>query len=211
MPAGHTPIGDRLYLFSIAAGAQHTAACTIDAHGEQPLVTGTFALRPGLTVRFYVQQGATLAVNIGHRNPDTPNEYYNSNALEAISTGVANATESYTGPIACPDYTLRKMHKSTSGPLGGRWSNFIDERSVRDYTSLERYIDARPASTDIITIRNRVGKSALTLSEIISLLPPAYTEIRCCFCRSSQLPWKTSPKEFVSGAARPAHKGGGVY
>jgi hypothetical protein len=125
MPAGHQPIGERLYLFSSNAGQRTTAECTIDAHGEQTLISGEFALPANVTVRFYVEQGAALAAHLGRRNIGTPTEYAYSNSLEAIATGAATEDEHFTGPGNCPNYNLRKIQKSNTGILGGQWSNYV--------------------------------------------------------------------------------------
>jgi hypothetical protein len=85
----------------------------------------------------------------------------------------------------------------------------LDERFNHDYTSVERFIDANGASSDIITIRNRAAKMAITLREVVAMLPPGYVEIRCCFCRSPQAFWQASaPNRQVTGSAKP---GGGHY
>ena len=213
MPAGHQALGEQLYIFSSNLGVPTSHTCTIDAHGEQTLTSTTFTLRMGMTVRFYVEQGAPLAAHQGRANIGLPTEYKYTNSLQAIARGVANevAADTVVGGAACPNYNLSKIHKSTVGSRAGKaWSNWIGERFEHDYTSVERFIDANAGASDIITIRNRFGSSSITLETLIAALPAHYTEVRCCFCRSAQISLiqPSRPARQVSGAARP---GGGVY
>jgi hypothetical protein len=212
MPGGHRALGEYLYTFSANGGVPTSHACTIDAHGEQTLTSRTFRLRPGTTVRFYVEQGAPLAELQGRANIGLPTEYRYTNAVEAVARGVAIEVyaDTVVGGGECPNYSLSKLQKSTTGTaLGKELSNFIGDRFEHGYTDLERFIDANAGTSDIITIRNRFKKSSITLQELIAALPAHYTEVRCCFCRTAQAPWQTSrPARQITGAARP---NGGVY
>lgn len=217
MAAGKQAVGNRLYVFSSNGGAKTTAACVIDAHGEQKLFGNGFQLQAGQRVVFYVEQGAAMKYHNGVVSFNNPGQNFSyTNALEAIATGRATEESHVDGPGNCPDYNLTKIQKSSTGLLNGAWSNFIGERSDVTYSSLEKFIDYYPNCCDVVTIRNR-GALAITLGEVIAELTQngyPYTEFRCSFCRSRQLGalWQPSaPNRHVTGSKRPNALGGGRY
>jgi len=185
--------------------------CVIDAHGEQTLFGGKFDLAAGQKVVFYVPQGTDLGCYKWTAECFNPARNFSySGSLAAIATGKAPEVERVTGPGKCPDYNLSKIQRSSASGLGGAFSNLVGQRNDITYTSLEQFLDRyTPTPTmDVVTVRNRGGKLAITLREVIDLLTRAgydYDEFHCDFCRSSPFnPW--APKQVVAGSEAPGEK-----
>lgn len=164
--------------------------CVISAHGEA-IVGATVALRPGVSVQFYVPAGQSI--DLGGRNA----------GLLQIAAG------QYQPPIpadvgSCPDYSLSKFeeyHEGYSGVPGhayevtvSRAKAFVKPNAERGtYGQVQSAVDAGVPMVaggmarlvmDIVTIRFRPHRSDPTLGVVIrELVALGYKEIHCPFCR----------------------------
>ncbi len=194
MPIGKLDVGGKIYVFSNKNGQQSSNSCIIDAHGEQYLFGNTrnigFSVPDNVTLHYYVPHNAPQIYQSGSmtykHSPHLDHQF--TTALQAIMEGTATENEAIAGPNRSSDYVLTKIQRSQGGPIGGRWSNYIDERNTMKYEDVETFMSvANHTNKDIITIRNRPFKSNITLSEVVTLLRANgydYKDIHCSFCRS---------------------------
>lgn len=197
MPAGREAIGDgRMYRFSTLNGARAHTACLIDAHGSGTLRNSNFQL-PQQVERliFYTPPRTPLTVGQTRnvRNPDGTRSNYSAGIVEiAIENASAIAAREIPlgGGLMCPNYNLEKINRTSTGCLGGRFSNAFGERGVMSYEDIEQFLTrfSLNVTMDIVTIRNRQFKSDLTLEEAVRTLSrEGYTSIHCSFCRVSPI------------------------
>jgi hypothetical protein len=198
--------GSQLYVWSQtpAGMSPNTTHCIISAHGGASIINSTF--NSNVTLIFYCPHGNSL-MDLGIM-PDI--------LLETI------VHEPPVVAGQCQDYTLSKYQgRHSAGVETYAHVQKMDERTVKDAGVFQSDAEGLMETgltkenvkdfekgfnllakvgnyrwKDIVTIRNRGGRMDPMLSEVIAMLHGAgftYSTIHCSFCRSSMLPWKTSP------------------
>jgi hypothetical protein len=143
-----------------------------------------FRVKPGQTIKFYVNRHASLSVFEWVRDWNTPNQHYVVSSVEQIANNQVQAVEVFTAGMRCPDYWLEKQVKSAYGNVYGPNDRYGDV----GYEDLHKFLEQNPgaaAQYDLVSIRNRRYRQE-TLSHALDSLHKrayAYATIHCSICR----------------------------
>lgn len=181
--ANQVALGDKFWVFSSVqaanAGWSTRPNCIIDCHGRKAILKPNFPVPAGVTIRYYVTDGAFLLTSEMASNDGT---YHYTDAVDDIANRRVRVVDSVLSPNPAPNYVLSKQHKPKKG-----WAPFrYDDVG---YNDLIGYLDANPGVAgqyDLITVRNRAFSGDATLYDFVRACEQngfSYTNIRCCFCR----------------------------
>lgn len=157
----YTKVGHRVLVWSNQGPeGSENRRCIISSHACQKFINAGFRLPEGLTVGFYCEQGTSLKGSLYRAMRD---EY--------------DIVESFSDHQKCPNYSLGKFQGIHSGRGNGEKYAAIAEQYHHGDGDVQ---------FDIVTIRNRPGRMATTLKNVIYELRKngyLYHEIHCMFCR----------------------------
>jgi hypothetical protein len=181
--AYQVPLGDNFWVFSSVQAPMRRWStrenCIIDCHGRKAILKPDFTVPTGVNIRFYVTDGAFLAIS---EDASADGTYHYVDAVDDIANRRVKAVEHKLSGSNCPNYVLSKQHKSGKRQAPFRYDDV-------GYGDLLAYLDANPgiaARYDLVTVRNRAFSGDPTLYDFVRTCTRdgfCYTNIRCSFCR----------------------------
>lgn len=183
-----TPAGNQINLRNqklafFTSQQPHCDTCMILSHGRLLFGDGTYNLPPNVTLAFYVQHGATRR----------------SNARRIVMgpAGGGAPVAQATGPVAIPNYTLRK---AAGSGLPAEYLTYSEIQNVMQ----DNYDRANAWSPHVVSVRRRMqglGKT-IQIGQVIDAViahDPAITKFHFGGCRAD-----ASDQPFISALIRAA-------